>query len=208
MAGAALLGEVDVGLVQRDDAVKARVAELLHLRVRDSPGRGVARRGHEHDLGGVIGGGDHRGNVQLERRRQRRHLDVNVVHLGADLVHAVGGRRDQDAVLARVAEDADEHVEPLVAANTQENLLLANATELSNLLLELPEVRRRVALEHEAVPLLVERRAEGVLVGVEEHARVVVVARAAVGLQLEDVRPHQILQLPAAAAGALAARRR
>mmetsp|Transcript_7734 Transcript_7734/g.11665 ORF Transcript_7734/g.11665 Transcript_7734/m.11665 type:complete len:419 (-) Transcript_7734:12-1268(-) len=196
LAGAAhFLGhKVHVRLVHHHQAPVAPLEDLPHDLDGDGLGGGVARRAEEQQLGVRRDARQDLGHAGVERGGERHLDDGDVVHLGAHLVHAVGGRRGEDPVRARPAEDAHQQVDGLIAAHAQEDLLRPHAADAPDELLHLAHVRVRVPVERQVV----RRRdagADAVLVRVQEDALVVVVARAAVGLQREDVWPGQFLKV-------------
>jgi hypothetical protein len=149
--------------------------------------------------------------VELERPAlsDKRDLDdADIVDLRTHAVHPVRGGRGHDRVLGGHTQAAEEHVDDLVAPDAEEHpLLVGHAAELGDAALELVVRGRRVAVEGgdvlrgpEAVRRRLRRVAVGergavrVLVGIQQNALAVVVARAAVGLEREDVGAHDRLE--------------
>lgn len=137
-------------------------------------------------------------NSQIERRSEGTLDDVNVVDVGADIVHAVRGRGDHDGIPGGDAEDADEQVDGLVGADADEDLVGPDAAPIRPVaLLKRDLIRAGVALEGEGVVVRVEGvggeagGAQGVLVGVEEDAGGVVVPGAPVRVEGQDVGTGQ-----------------
>lgn len=119
--------KVDVGLVKHDDAVPRRVVEQRHdIGLVQQRAGGIARRAEIGNLDGRVGRerGRDGGHVEAKRGRgQQRHFDNgNVVDLRRDGVHAVCRGACQDAVLAGDAEAAQQGVDGLVAADTDEEV--------------------------------------------------------------------------------------
>ena len=137
-------------------------------------------------------------NSQIERRSEGTLDDVNVVDVGADLVHAIRGGRNHDGILGRNAEDADEQIDGLVGPDADEDLVGTDAAPIRPVpLLERDLIRTRIPLEGEGVVVRVEGvggeagGAQGVLVGVEEDSGGVVVPGAPVRVEGQDVGPGQ-----------------
>ena len=137
-------------------------------------------------------------NSQIERRSEGTLDDVNVVDVGADLVHAIRGGCNHDGILGGDAKDADEQVDGLVGADADEDLVGADAAPVGPVaLLERHLIRARIALEGEGVVVRVEGvggeagGSQSVLVGVEEDPGGVVVPGAPVRVEGQDVGPGQ-----------------
>lgn len=127
-------------------------------------------------------------------------MNLNIVDLGADRVHAVGGWGDQDSILARDTKDSEDHIDNLVRSNAEEKVLWSrNVSELCDQVLEIVLVRVGVAVDVESrasngsLGYRVEGRAVCVLVGIEQDAGGVVVAGTAVWLQGQDIGANNVL---------------
>lgn len=78
--------------------------------------------------------------------------DVDVVDLGADAVHAVGGRAHEDAVAAGDARDAEQEVDDLVGPDAEEEVVgRGDVAEGAQALLDVVVGRGGVAVEVEVV---------------------------------------------------------
>ncbi len=181
--------EVDVSLVDHDNPVLAEREQLLYLLFRESVARGVVGRTEPKHLGVGVHPGFESLDVESESVRVQRHgTELHVVDFGADLIHAVSRHGSHDIVHPRTAENPVHEVDGLVRTVAQENLFLGHALDGGKLLLDLPLTRVRIAVETIVV---------GVFVGVDTHACLAaeLVARAAVGSECLNVRPHQFAQI-------------
>jgi len=192
----ALGREVDVSLVDDDDAVPGGVLEDgLDLGPGDQRAGGVAGGADVDELDGGVGGegGGDGGDVEGEfGGGGQRHLDeADVVDLRGDAVHAVGGGADEDLIAGGDAETAQQGVDGLVAPDAHKQVCRADGlgsvgvgvAEGAEEGLQVVLVRVGVAVEAEEVDLgggrggdggEGERRAVGILVGVEEDVGAVV----------------------------------
>ena len=65
-------------------------------------------------------------HIRLKSGQQRDFQDTCVGNIRADPVHAVGGGRDDNAVLSRLAKNPDQQVDGFVAAVAQKNMFFSN----------------------------------------------------------------------------------
>lgn len=202
--GRILGGKVDVGLIEDHDAVPGGVVEnLLDIGLCENRAGGVTGRANVHKLDIRLVGErvEDLGDIEGEGRgRQQGDLDDgDVVDLGRHGVHAVGGRAGEDAVAAGYAEAAQQGVDGLVAADSDEEVVGrerlgsvgVRVAQGAELLLQVGLVGVGIAVQAEEVDVEAaagssgdiggERRPKGVLVGVKKNvgAVVLVVAVAA-----------------------------
>lgn len=155
-------GEVDVGLVQHDDAIPGGMLEDAADVILGQQRAGGVSRGAQVDeldvvVGGVVEGGEDGGQVELEGRggEQGHAVQGDVVDVGGDGVHAVGGGADQDAVTGGDTEAAQEGIDGLVGADADKEVVRGEglvrvgtgAAQVAQLLLEGVLVRVRVAVQ-------------------------------------------------------------
>ena len=63
---------------------------------------------------------------------------VDRVYFSADLIHSISRLRDQDRILVRFAESADDEVDGFIASIAQENLRRLYTFDTGELLLDFP----------------------------------------------------------------------
>ena len=180
-------GEVDVGFVEHHHAVEA-AQQLFNLPVGECVSRGVVGRAEPQQFGAPVG----RRQQRLDRKReigsQRHFAQFDAVGLRRHAVHAVGRRDRNGVVAARLAEDPEREVYGFVAAVAEEYLSAPHALQRGQLRLQLPLVRVGVAVHAVVV---------GAFVGVEpdaDPAARIFVAGRGVGLQRQNVGPHELRQ--------------
>lgn len=124
----ALGREVDVRLIDHDDAVPRRVLQhLLNVLFADQVGRRVPGRADVDKFDVLV---CREGLVDLVRLQLepvgdvQRHLDdAHIIDVGADGVHAVRRGAGEDLVLAGNAETSQQSVDGLVRADADEEVL-------------------------------------------------------------------------------------
>lgn len=197
--------KVDVGLIEDHDAVPCGVVEdLLDIRLCEDRAGGVARRANVHKLDVRLVGERVEDLRDIERERRGRQQgdldDGDVVDLGRHGVHAVGGRAGEDAVAAGHAEAAQQGVDGLVTADSDEEVIGrerlrsvgVRVAQGAKLLLQIGLVGVGIAVQAEEVDVEAaagsrgnigaKRRPKGVLVGVKKNVgAVVLVVAVAVG---------------------------
>lgn len=78
--------------------------------------------------------------------------DLYIVDLRTHAVHAIGGRANEDSILAGYARDAEEQIDSLVGAYTEEDVGRGrDVAKGADLLLEVQVERGRVAVKREVV---------------------------------------------------------
>lgn len=122
------MGEIDVGLVEDNNAVPSWVGEdLPYVDLGEGGARRVTGRGEVGELdGGVVGKGviDGRDIEGKGRRRQERHFyNADVVDLCRDSIHAVRWRTRQDTVFSRIAEASYQSVNGFDTANANKDVV-------------------------------------------------------------------------------------
>ena len=139
------------------------------------------------------------GNVQIKIWCQRCLYNLNVVNLGANLVHAVGRWCDQNVVFPWFAENSHQQINGLIGSDTNKDVggLEVVPAFATKQLLELALVGIGISLEGVGVVVGIEGLGrqrgwtKGVFVSVQQNSIGVIVTGAAVGLELEDVGTGQ-----------------
>ena len=153
-----LLGEVDVRLVDDDDALEL-VDDLQYLVAVERVARRVVGRAYPYQLRVAVACCQQAVGVELVVVVKENLTILDVVDVGAHLIHAVCGFYGYDIVAPWLAEDAVGQVNGLVAAVAQEDVFGRHALDLGEHLLQL-------ALQ--GVGITVIRCVIRVLVGIEK----------------------------------------
>ncbi len=129
--GAVGIGELQVGLVDdHQRAVGQRRRQPCDVGQRHQTAGRVVGRAHEDQLHRVRQARQHGVHVQREGLVQRQALHRRALHARAHRIHAEGRRADGDGIHARPAERAHQQVDGLVAAATDQHLVLAHGVQV------------------------------------------------------------------------------
>ena len=155
-----------------------------HLSV-DVVAGGVVGGTYPHHLRPLVAGLQHLTGCGLVVLVEIDCAVIDIVDVGTHLIHTVGGCNGHHVVHARVAEDAIDQVDGLIASVAKEDVLNRNILDRRNDLLEF--LLQRVGI---AVDAVVERILVGIKVGRGSDA-LEFVAGTTVGLELPDILPDQ-----------------
>ena len=114
---------------------------------------------------------------------------LNIIDIGANLIHSVGRFDGNDIILARITETTIWQVNSLVASISKEDTILWHTLNLRQLSLQLQLQRIRIAVEGGVI---------GVLVGIEEYTCLsagILVPGAAIRCQIPYILPAKLFKL-------------